>query len=84
MGKYKPNKNELFAKGSSLAIGIYKDSKFDFDFHVYDRKTRRIIYSGSIPLVTLKDYICLEPIKKSTPKRKQIPLKKTKGASCNE
>ena len=65
MGKFKPNKQELFAKHSSLAISIYKDSKYDFDFHIYDRHTRRIVYSGKIPLITLKHYIDLEPIKKS-------------------
>ena len=67
--KYKPNKTELFAKNSSLAISIHKDNKFDFDFHIYDRHTRRIIYEGSIPLVTLRSFMDLDKIVK--PKRKK-------------
>lgn len=72
--KYKPNKTELFAKNSSLAISVYKDKKHDFDFHIYDRRTNRIVYKGEIPLVTLGNFMDLEPIKKIKKKRAYVPV----------
>ena len=76
MTKYKPNKQEIFAKNSSLAIYIYKDSKYDFDFHVYDRNTNRIVYQGAIPLVTLRAFMNLDSIVKPKKKKKSnyIPV----------
>lgn len=64
LSKYKPNNDELFAKHSSLAIQIYRDSAGDFDVFVYDRRTGRIIAQLDIALVTLRDYMDLTPIKR--------------------
>ena len=62
--RYKPNKNELFAKGSSLALAINKDKMYDFTFYVWDRRTNRILYKGDVPLVTLKSYMNLDKVVK--------------------
>ena len=60
--KKTPDNEELFAKGSSLVVSIRKDDKFDFDIMIYDRKSRRIISQLQIALVTLKDFMDLDPI----------------------
>lgn len=64
MSRYKPNKDEVFAKNNSLAFSLYKDSKLDFEFHIYDRRTKRIIYYGKIGLVTLASFMDLSRLEK--------------------
>lgn len=71
--KSKPSKNELFAKHSSLALAITKETQYDFDFHVYNRRTRRIIYRGKIPMMTMRD--CMD-ISKIETKKKPTKLQK--------
>ncbi len=58
-----PSTNELFAEGSSLVVSIQKDTNWDFDIMIYDRKSNRIVTQMQTALVTLKDYMDLSPIK---------------------
>jgi hypothetical protein len=51
--RYKPFKDgsEIFAKKSSLAIQIQKDSEHELKFYVYNRRTHSILGFYEIPLL---------------------------------
>ena len=64
--RYKERKGELFAKKSSLAIEIHKDSEYELKFYVYNRRTGSIVGDYKIPLLThCKDsWQNVDPIKR--------------------
>ena len=62
--RYKPNKGEVFAKNSSLALAINKDKQYEFTFYVWNRRTNRIIYRGDISMAMLRDYMDVSKVVK--------------------
>lgn len=64
MSKYKPNKDEFFFKKSSLACYLDNDRYKEEIVRVYDRRTKRIVFSFSPAMVTLRHFMDLTPMKR--------------------
>ena len=68
MAKFRtvPDKNEIFAKHSSLSITLHEDDEHTFSFYIWNRRTRSIISRYDIPLLEHCRYSMqdVRPIKK--------------------
>ncbi len=67
--RYKPRKDEIFFKKSSLACELHKNQYGDEEVYIYDRRSNRIVMYARPALVTLRSYMDLTPIKKPRKKK---------------
>jgi len=53
MAQYRtiPQKNEIFAINSSLAVSVFKDDNNSFNIHIWNRRDNSIIAKYVIPLL---------------------------------
>lgn len=69
--RYKPSKNELFAKKSTLALQIDEDDELGFGGYIYDRKSKLIVSDFKVRVNTITKIDDLEIPKKQKKKEKE-------------